>query len=338
MSHFSVCVEIPRHRLPEGKINQNMIESVLDEILAPYWESTEDPQFLEFVDKDDECRQNFKTDTIDAAKMPDGLFCSINNREFTKKYRVVDARIEEKAEDGTYYPADLPDGYGLCPNRPVSELYSFEKYCTDYCGYKKDSAGHWGYYSNPNAMWDWFCIGGRFPGKLLVSPNIQTALPVIDINGACCRRPALDADGCQYVDGAFKKDVLWEKMQSTAIQAHESAYDRFKAAYESGNVQPLDQLASITDEGIAGWGTMLYLKGESLENFMARNGVGVKNTHILSTYAYVDRDGAWHASGDMGWFGLSSNDKPELEWHAEMQNWICGIDDDSYMVIVDCHI
>ena len=46
----------------------------------------------------------------------------------------------------------------------------------------------------------------------------------------------------------------------------------------------------------------------------------------------------WNASGDMGWFGISSNDKPERTWNDELQTLMNEVQDDDYLVAVDCHI
>ena len=40
----------------------------------------------------------------------------------------------------------------------------------------------------------------------------------------------------------------------------------------------------------------------------------------------------------MGWFGISSNDKPERTWNDELQTLMNEVQDDDYLVAVDCHI
>ena len=59
---------------------------------------------------------------------------------------------------------------------------------------------------------------------------------------------------------------------------------------------------------------------------------------ILNTYAFVDRNGDWTGSGDMGWFGISSNDKDERAWNDEIQKLMNEAKDDDFLAIVDCHI
>ena len=83
---------------------------------------------------------------------------------------------------------------------------------------------------------------------------------------------------------------------------------------------------------------MLYIKGETEDEFMARRGATKDDTHPLSVFAFVDSLGEWHASGDMGWFGFASNEKPERAWHDELKALTEAIDPDDFVVIVDCHI
>ena len=56
------------------------------------------------------------------------------------------------------------------------------------------------------------------------------------------------------------------------------------------------------------------------------------------SYAFVDRNGDWTGSGDMGWFGISSNDKDERAWNDEIQKLMNEAKDDDFLAIVDCHI
>jgi hypothetical protein len=40
----------------------------------------------------------------------------------------------------------------------------------------------------------------------------------------------------------------------------------------------------------------------------------------------------------MGWFGMSSDDKPKDAWNNELQILIESIPDDHMMVMLDCHV
>lgn len=54
-------------------------------------------------------------------------------------------------------------------------------------------------------------------------------------------------------------------------------------------------------------------------------------------YAIVTPDGEWHQRGEMGWWGMSSNE--DKDWDEKMFKILEGYDNVEYIgVIVDCHI
>lgn len=60
----------------------------------------------------------------------------------------------------------------------------------------------------------------------------------------------------------------------------------------------------------------------------------------FSTYAVITPDGNWHAKGEMGWFGISSENEDEAnEWSKSFYDtFIKNADPETEIAIVDCHI
>ena len=60
----------------------------------------------------------------------------------------------------------------------------------------------------------------------------------------------------------------------------------------------------------------------------------------FTTYAVLTPDGVWHAPGEMGWFGCSSEtDEDSRDWDDHyMERFIESADPDDILTIVDCHI
>lgn len=60
----------------------------------------------------------------------------------------------------------------------------------------------------------------------------------------------------------------------------------------------------------------------------------------FSSYAVVTPDGGWHAPGEMGWFGCSSESAEEArDWYDHYkERFIDTADPDWILTIVDCHI
>ena len=57
----------------------------------------------------------------------------------------------------------------------------------------------------------------------------------------------------------------------------------------------------------------------------------------LTTYAVL-KDGKWYERGQMGWFGISSNEKDPEEWSSNFYKLIDSLPEDTRLTIVDCHI
>ena len=219
---------------------------------------------------------------------------------------------------------------------PVKSWYSsFEAYCDEHRGFVKASDGRWGYTCNPNAKWDWWQIGGRFPNRFLVPEGLQDCIPSAkDDDGESTPPP----EGYQYADAARKKDICWDVMRKIAVDTVEKRYQKCVRAFETKDITDFGPLCRILDEGISAWGEMLYLKGETLDEYKARKGATDLDRYMCHTYAFIDRNGEWAGSGDMGWFGISSNDKDERVWNDEIQKLMNEAKDDDFLAIVDCHI
>ena len=56
-----------------------------------------------------------------------------------------------------------------------------------------------------------------------------------------------------------------------------------------------------------------------------------------TVYAYV-KDGQWHEKGQMGWFGMSSNDRDDADWNNEVLKVLAEADPDTQVTLIDAHI
>lgn len=336
MSHYSVLVAIPSDTMEgyAGHIGFGCIDGILDYLLAPYQESPEDDCFLTFQDCTQECQEKYQERTIDFVQFPDGSVCSIYDSKFDGKYMVKDGKIYSKPKVFLDDPVETEGSKALIllPQQLIKEHYSFEEYCSDFCGYKLEN-GRWGYWHNPNAKWDWWAVGGRWSGSMLAKQDLEDALypreHSDDLKSLGDYRP---------IDGAFKKDIAFMKMLELEKESAAVRFFKLEKAFEQNDTSDLGPLTVIKEDGIYSWGDLAYQAGETLDEFLHRKGLDEDSTGGFYPYAVVDLEGDWHSEGDMGWFGLSSNDKPETDWHTEVQQFIDSLDDDDYLICVDCHI
>ena len=328
MSHFSVCVALPA----DTDVNSGSIWDSLENVLEPYYEATDNPAFLEFQDKTEQAKKEYQTDMARAVRMWDGVVVPVDDPLFDEFYRIVDGKVYLKNnEDRDARDEDEKTrAMKIIEKYPVKDLYTFESYCELYCGYSQDYDGAWGYHYNPNATWDWYDIGGRFSGGFLVRSDLEECVG---------RSGETELPDFRFADAARKKDICWEEMKELRREDICKYYERLKTAFETKGESGLGPLMALTEEGIVSWSnTLEYVKGESLESFLTRKGATSEDTYLISPYAIVDLDGKWHAKGEMGWFGCSSGDMPERDWHDQIQSLIGAFPDNTVMVMVDCHI
>lgn len=335
MSHFPVFVTVPQIS-PASPAHVGDLEDRLATILARYDEQTEEDEYREFEDRTEEAKADYEKDTMRVIRYPDGVIRSTYDKVFTSQFYIHEDIIYEYGTNGDRsgkLQTEASKALELVTDYPVKLWYtSFDAYCDEYRGFVKSVDGRWGYTHNPNAKWDWWVIGGRFPGGLLVKKDLEDCI-------VSCKEEQADAPaGYKFADAARKKDICWDLMMTLATEAVERSYKRCVEAWEAQKLENFSPFVTITEEGIASWGNMIYVKGETLDEYKARKGVTDADRYQIGAYAFVDRNGDWNASGDMGWFGISSNDKPERAWNDELQTLMNEVQDDDYLVAVDCHI
>ena len=59
---------------------------------------------------------------------------------------------------------------------------------------------------------------------------------------------------------------------------------------------------------------------------------------IETPYAFITPNGEWVERGEMGWFGIGSNEMNEDEWDAKFREYLKTLDKDIILTLVDCHI
>lgn len=55
------------------------------------------------------------------------------------------------------------------------------------------------------------------------------------------------------------------------------------------------------------------------------------------TFAVL-KDGQWHEKGDMGWFGMVSDEKPDEDWQKQFTDLMSDVPDDTLVSVYDVHI
>jgi len=195
----------------------------------------------------------------------------------------------------------------------------------------------WGYWSNPYAKWDWYQIGGRWAGLLVLKPGKKGHRGeeswTWDGEG-----PYKPDDNRARVDQALFDDIDWDFMDTPT----EKELKNMESIWYHNVENPLtnEQLQSVSEEE-----RREILQFRSFYNrqyFVDRYGTLEKYIEAegkFSTYAVLDAAG-WHSPGDMGWFGMSTESHEDsVLWSLKFrENFLTNVDPTELITVVDCHI
>lgn len=348
MSHFSVTVRLDKSVPPEG------LEAALAAALLPFKEAgcgDSDPEglekFLAFEDVEEENRKEWETDTVTRVKMPDGSLVPTHDERF---------RVEGEIGIGTN-THKVPDYLEQVEVPVKTEYPTFDKYMREYVGYERGpdpKTGKYGHWRNPNQKWDWYAIGGRWPGRIPVkggvSKSARTTRKPLDF-----QEPGGGADFCRI------KDIDLKAANATLNKAADKFWGEWNNLVGGAEFGPFDGpremamsvglLDCVAESELTGkeWKKIKWdmrdrkdeqrydvLRNVTAEEFDREYKFAFDN---IATYCALDPKRGWIAPGEMGWFGCSSDEPKEyLEYKRGFRDWLAGGDQDDWIVLVDCHI
>jgi len=189
--------------------------------------------------------------------------------------------------------------------------------------------------TNPNAKWDWYNVGGRWAGSLIhkrlgkVNKCLKSLLdiPAMQQMRAQARkdRIAADAKQCDISLDQFTQATrfYWSYHEVWLALEDRPRGEDFRIAFHNWLPDAhkyASRLANLWD--------VPKIPESTLEEYY-------NNAQALTTYAVL-YNGKWFARGEMGWWGISTND--DDKWDANYNEMLTLIPDDHYVTVVDCHI
>lgn len=318
------------------------VEDRLEDIMAPFCECTDEPEYIEFYAQDETAA--YKSACTECVQMPDGTLVSKFEHDFCAKFCVEDGKVYQHDGKPSHCKKRTKKAKKMKAVKvPFKKLYkTYAEFMTEYCGYVFDEVQQaYGYYGNPNAQWDWYQVGGRWPFRFLVKEDCPSKIfgdrswGWQDDEFAKAQK---GPEGYIWVAGAKKSDIEWNLMKELYVKSETAKYGLYRKWIETDE-QPeeLHDLYRLRDDGIYHWSDLVYMRGETLPQHLERYGLGPDSKYAFDSYAFVS-DGTWFASADMGWFGVSTNNKEPATWNDMLADFIAGVPDDHLLVSVDCHI
>jgi len=205
---------------------------------------------------------------------------------------------------------------------------------------------------NPHSKWDWYELGGRWNGFLKLKEGTQ---------GNNCRRSWANRD-CEagHCDETNKKNIDVEGMRDSAGVNAGEYYDKVMTYIKD---TPIPTKWSVfrerlinneinVDEARSLYHNQPRLKAVSTEEARKELGWFIEiddfdisreeyiqraRNKALSTHAIV-KNGEWYQQGEMGWWGMSTDEMTDDEWDKKVTEMFDELPDDTLISIIDCHI
>lgn len=168
---------------------------------------------------------------------------------------------------------------------------------------------------NPNSKWDWWVVGGRWSGELILKEEAREKY-----------------DGQTTVDEAQVKDIDWGKMNSITPEEEERLRKFWKYYVK-------EEFTGTREELKEEIGFVFYSREYYLNRYKTEDNY-IDQVKKWTTRAVLNDKGQWAEVGSMGWFGCSDEtDDSANEWTNKFkERFIDPLDPDDVITIIDCHI
>ena len=306
------------------------VDSEVYHLMEPYYEQTDDPEYLEFYDQTQEFREDYNNKKLDCFKLSNGAITTYLSNFTIINGFVYERKTDSKTHKIIYKRSKKARKIKVLSDYPINKVFkTFSEYAEDYCNAVLDEqTGGYGYYSNPYSFWDWYRIGGRWSGMLLVKDNCKEySLGEISYDETPDEAP----EGYLWVSAARKKDIQWDKMQEIMISRHKDIFNKCKISFELK--EPInDWRMRITESGVYYLGELIYKPNETIEENLVRFNLDkIESVPKLSPYYVLDQDG-WSECKER----LLTEDG-EQKWIRTIDDFLVDTQDEDVIVCVDAH-
>lgn len=311
MSHFTVLVIGPD----------------IEEQLQPYHEyestGTKDKYVIN-VDKTEEVNEWLQRKVFYGMKKEDGAM--------DYEYRL------ESANEKLLSYVEIPRSEYF-----IREGLNETKEIIDWFGYEFTD-GKWTKFTNPNAKWDWWVIGGRWTGSFRLKPVAQGEIGTPGL----MTTPAKPG----HCDSAQKKDIDFDSMKAfRRLEAEREwhavndiitkspsfrTWDEITESKNYGNEQRA--LYNSQQEVIAFRNINYHFSANVEDYFIPKEAYIQKEIEAVAVTFAVVKDNMWYEKGKMGWWCSISDEKKQSDWNREFWALVVSLPDTEMLTIVDCHI
>lgn len=300
--------------IEEHSVHDSFSRAVASEayrILERYSYRTRNPDYLEFCDRTAVVAREYDTGTISCFRLAEGRIVLPMDSRVYGRFTIRDGKVykcrsgplqhERRSRQAKRMKALL--------DYPLKGLFpSLEAFAGEYYGYQHlKGQGKFGYYYNPNAFWDWYSIGGRWPDLFLVKESCPEYFADKDLREQESGR-AQAPEGYKWVCAARKKDIEWQAIRDWGLLEAE------------GRSTSLEKLSTTT----------------ATESCPARRSFPDERRYPVSFYGYMD-DAACRTEGTFLSDAPGNRTAAEERWQDAVQDYIGSLSDDDVLAGIDCH-
>lgn len=309
----------------------------VEEQLERFYEQTEDRAYLQFVDVEDEERNAYENKKVDIVVFADG---SLHNK-YEEQFRHFD--IKDMSTQYKY-----PEG-SIVRDGKFCELFpTFEDYMSQWCGHNErdEDKDRYGYWTNPNGMYDWYVVGGRWSGFFKPQEGKTGEIGEPGSGGNVAREG--------WVDSIKIADIDWAAMYADASKEANEMYDKVE---KIANGRPLPSWGAYVAEhdGNARAAREAYSENEVAKDFAAaqifvwdglheafgtsREEYVAKCTATVGTTFAILKDDVWHVRGQVvqkdGEYEYV--EESQAVWSKKMRVIFDSVDPQTIVTLIDYH-
>lgn len=314
------------------------VTPVIRDVMERFNCGTEDKRFLEFDDRTGEALRDYNA-TVDCMRLPDGRIVEEYPAPQWHKFIIKDGKVYQRHAGPLHHPkrTKAAKKISVVTNYPRKKLYgnSFERYIEEATYFtRNEETGKYGEWYNPDGVYDWYSIGGRWPRMFLVK-NECTEYSLGESAAFKSNENANAPEGYRWVCCARKKDIQWDVMRKWLNNRATDRYTRLRAMYKDGILDD-DIHGTITEKGITDWGELVYTPDMTLEEYLNQYGIPDEWKYPIGVYAI------FHSEEYMDKHSVTRDNETgkysPIDWRKAIDQFIDEADDDDVFVGIDYHI
>lgn len=181
---------------------------------------------------------------------------------------------------------------------------------------------------NPNSKWDWYEIGGRYAGRLLLKDGVEkTSDP--NFSWGWDENSIQSVLSEKRVDVAKKGDVDWNKIHKVKDK-YDEAIRFWELKVEGAKPKNTKEEETLRFD--------LYKPEYYSDKYKDKETYATAMSNFTMWAIVID--GKWYEKSEMGWWGMSNGtNEDEVKWELGFyEKFIKDLPDDTILTVVDCHI